>query len=342
MDFTEEIKLFSNRIMQIKDKIQTEEAVKTSIILPFFHLLGYDIFNPEEFIPEYTTDVGIKKGEKIDYVIMNELSPVFLIEVKNCPDKNLKRHISQLFRYFAVSKARYGMLTNGFSFIFYTDLDERNIMDTESFFQFNILDLTDNDIIEICKYTKINFNVDEIHESASELRYLNKIKQLIISESKKPSDAFVNYILGEMHIGRKTKTLVDIFREYTKTSLKNLIADNKHTVKYDNNLDVENIENPMTMSQIEIESFYIVKSILRKIIEPENITFVHSDMDFTVILENNPEKWVCKVCTNKRGICLPYNNEAGKISYDFESIDDLYELNDQIIDIAGKLIIKNP
>jgi len=137
MDFTEEIRKFSNRIMQIKDKIQTEEAVKTSIILPFFHLLGYDIFNPEEFIPEYTTDVGIKKGEKIDYVIMNELSPVLLIEVKNCPDKNLKRHISQLFRYFAVSKARYGMLTNGFSFIFYTDLDEKNIMDTESFFVIN-------------------------------------------------------------------------------------------------------------------------------------------------------------------------------------------------------------
>jgi len=327
--------------MQIKDKIQTEEAVKTSIILPFFHLLGYDIFNPEEFIPEYTTDVGIKKGEKIDYVIMNELSPVLLIEVKNCPDKNLKRHISQLFRYFAVSKARYGMLTNGFSFIFYTDLDEKNIMDTESFFQFNILDLTDKDIIEINKYTKSNFNVDEIHESASELRYLNKIKQLIISQCKKPSDAFVNYILGEMHIGRKTKSLVDIFREYTKASLKTLISDNGNTINIDNKLNVENVENRIAMTQIELESFYIVKSIIRKIIVPGNITFLHSDMYFTVILENNSEKWICKVSTkNKREITLPYNNEAGEITYEFESLDDLYELDNEIIDIAKKLTLK--
>ena len=342
MDFTEDIRKFSDRIMQIKDKIQTEEAVKTSIILPFFHLLGYDIFNPEEFIPEYTTDVGIKKGEKIDYVIMNELSPVLLIEVKNCPDKNLKRHISQLFRYFAVSKARYGMLTNGFSFIFYTDLYEKNIMDTESFFQFNILDLSDNDIIEISKYTKSNFNVDEIHESASELRYLNKIKQLIISQSKKPSDAFVNYILGEMNIGRRTKTLVEIFREYTKSSLKILISGNKQTVISDNSLDDENTENQITMTQIELESFYIVKSILRKIINPENITFINGDTYFTVILKNNIEKWVCKISLKNKGISLPYDNEVGEIHYDFESIDDLYEIDEQIIAIARKIIIVNP
>lgn len=342
MDFTEELKLFSNRIMRIKDKIQTEEAVKTSIILPFFKLLGYDIFNPEEFIPEYTTDVGIKKGEKIDYVIMNELSPVFLIEVKNCPDKNLKRHTSQLFRYFAVSKARYGMLTNGFNFIFYTDLDEKNIMDTESFFQFNILDLNDKDIIEISKYTKTNFNVDDIHESASELRYLNKIKQLIISQSRKPSDAFVNYILGEMHIGRKTKSLVDIFREYTKLSLKTLIIDNKKSVNNDTNRDGENIENQLAMTPIEIESFYIIKSILRKIINPEIITFINNESQFTVILENNLEKWVCKISIKNKGISLPYGNEVGEIHYDFESIDDLYELDDKIIDIARKLIITTP
>lgn len=339
MDFAEEIKLFSNRIMQIKDKIQTEEAVKTSIVLPFFHLLGYDIFNPEEFIPEYTTDVGIKKGEKIDYVIMNELSPVLLIEVKNCPDKNLKRHISQLFRYFAVSKARYGMLTNGFRFILYTDLDEKNIMDTESFFEFNMLDLSDNDIIEISKYTKRNFNVDEIYESASELRYLSKIKQLIISQSKKPSDAFINYILSEIHIGRKTKTLVDIFREYTKVALKTLILDNKQNFNYDSNLDVDTMETSITMTQIEMESFYIVKSILRKTIAPENINFIDSETYFTVIVKNDSEKWICKISMkDKREITLPYNNEAGEITYNFESIDDLYELHKELVDIAKKLI----
>ncbi len=339
MDFIEEIKLFSNRVMQIKDKMQTEEAIKTSIVLPFFQLLGYDIFNPEEFIPEYTTDVGIKKGEKIDYVIMSELNPIMLIEVKNCPDKNLKRHTSQLFRYFAVSKARYGMLTNGFCFIFYTDLNEKNIMDTESFFEFNLLELNDKNIDEICKYTKNNFNVDEIYESASELRYLNKIKQLIISQSKKPSDAFINYILGEVYCGRKTKTLVDTFREYTKVSLKNLIVDEKHRSINEVSLDVENIENSVIMSQIEMESFYIVKSVVRRIINPENITYVNNENDFTVVVENNSKKWICKInVRNKMEIKLPYDNEVGEVIYDFESTDDIYELDNEIMEIAKNLI----
>jgi len=215
-------------------------------------------------------------------------------------------------------------------------------MDTESFFQFNILDLSDKDIIEISKYTKCNFNVDEIHESASELRYLNKIKQLIISQSKKPSDAFVNYILGEMNIGRRTKTLVEIFREYTKVSLKSLIIDNRQSASNDNNLEAENTVNQITMTQIEIESFYIVKSILRKIINPEIITFINNETQFTVILENNLEKWVCKISMKNKGISLPYDNEVGEIHYDFESIDDLYEIDEQIIDIARNLIITNP
>lgn len=64
MEFTEQIKQFAQRTHQLAEGIQTEEATKTSMVLPFFQILGYDIFNPSEFCPEYTTDVGIKKGKK--------------------------------------------------------------------------------------------------------------------------------------------------------------------------------------------------------------------------------------------------------------------------------------
>ena len=70
MDFIEKLTDFSNRIESIKRNILTEEATKTSIILPFFQLLGYDVFNPYEFVPEYTADAGLKKGERVDYAII--------------------------------------------------------------------------------------------------------------------------------------------------------------------------------------------------------------------------------------------------------------------------------
>ena len=76
MDFIDQIRQFGKRVESLKDTIQTEEATKTSIIMPFFSIMGYDVFNPLEFTPEYTADVGIKKGEKVDYAIIKEGEPV--------------------------------------------------------------------------------------------------------------------------------------------------------------------------------------------------------------------------------------------------------------------------
>ena len=36
-----------------------------SFIIPFFQILGYDVFNPSEFVPEFTANVGTKKSEKV-------------------------------------------------------------------------------------------------------------------------------------------------------------------------------------------------------------------------------------------------------------------------------------
>ena len=82
MGFSEDIKQFSERVTTLKQTISTEEATKMSLIVPFFQLLGYDVFNPTEFCPEFTADVGVKKGEKVDYAILLNGTPEILIECK--------------------------------------------------------------------------------------------------------------------------------------------------------------------------------------------------------------------------------------------------------------------
>ena len=54
MDFIDQLKQFSKRVETLRDSIATEEATKTAIIMPFFAMLGYDVFNPQEFVPEYS------------------------------------------------------------------------------------------------------------------------------------------------------------------------------------------------------------------------------------------------------------------------------------------------
>lgn len=131
MDFTESIKQFSERVSMLKDTVSTEEATKMSLVVPLFQLLGYDVFNPSEFCPEYIADVGIKKGEKVDYAILENGQPIILVECKSCSEQ-LDKHSSQLFRYSDFS-AKFGILTNGVISRFYTDLEESNKMDLVPF-----------------------------------------------------------------------------------------------------------------------------------------------------------------------------------------------------------------
>lgn len=123
MDLIDQLKELGMRIRKIKDTIQTEEATKNALIIPFIQILGYNVFDPMEVTPELIADVGMKKGEKVDYAILMNGKPTMLFEYKRSGgDLNIS-HASQLFRYFHVTKARFGVLTNGISYQFFTDLE---------------------------------------------------------------------------------------------------------------------------------------------------------------------------------------------------------------------------
>ena len=178
MDFIDELRQFSSRVEKIKDVITTEEATKNSLILPFFQLLGYDVFNPLEFVPEYTADVGTKKGEKVDYAIIVDDEPAILIEAKWCGEP-LDKHDSQLFRYFGTTSAKFGILTNGVVYKFYTDLNEPNKMDLDPFLVFNILDIQENIVSEVKRFAKATLDIDAAFNAASELKFTNLIKGFV-------------------------------------------------------------------------------------------------------------------------------------------------------------------
>ena len=208
MDFIDQLKQFSKRVESIKDSIQTEEATKTAIIMPFFSMLGYDVFNPQEFVPEFTADVGIKKGEKVDYAIINEGEPVILIECKSITE-NLDRHDSQLFRYFGTTTAKFAILTNGVYYRFYTDLDNPNKMDEDPFLTINILDIKDNQVPELKKFCKAVFDVDSIFSTASELKYVHEFKSIFTQQLDTPSDDFIRFFLQNCYSGAKTQNVLE-------------------------------------------------------------------------------------------------------------------------------------
>ncbi len=208
MDFKDEIKQFGDRVEKLKSQIHTEEATKNAFIMPFIMALGYDVFNPLEVVTEYVADIGIKKGEKVDYAILKDGQPTILVECKHWSE-NLDVHNSQLFRYFHTTKAKFGLLSNGIIFRFYTDLVEKNKMDEKPFLEFNVTDIKDNQIEELKKFHKSYFDIDNIVNTASELKYMSELKALINVEFQNPTDNFVRHFAKQIHSGVLTAKLME-------------------------------------------------------------------------------------------------------------------------------------
>lgn len=352
--FEEKIKGYTARLESIVESISTEEATKTSLIMPFFSLLGYDVFNPLEFIPEYTADVGIKKGEKVDYAIMLNNEPVILIEAKNVSEK-LEKHDSQLFRYFGTTKSKFAILTNGIVYKFYTDLDEPNKMDGTPFLTIDLSDLKDNDINELKKFEKSIFDVSNILNTASDLKYCGQIKSFLKDEFSSPSDDFTKLILSSgIYEGRLMQGIIDKFRPIVKKSISQYINELVND-KIKNALNIQDsmaspegevVEEPIIeddrdgieTTEEEIQAYYIIRSILGSIASLDRITYKDTISYFSILIDNKVTRWVCRIYfkENVKYVIIP--SGEGNIKYPVDSIDDLYKLAEPLKKRAISLI----
>ncbi|MGC4031699.1 MAG: type I restriction enzyme HsdR N-terminal domain-containing protein [Tepidisphaeraceae bacterium] len=82
MEFFDRITRLASRLPQQLPVLKTEEATKNALVMPLINALGYNVFDPMEVIPEFTADVGTKKGEKVDYAITIDGKPMILVECK--------------------------------------------------------------------------------------------------------------------------------------------------------------------------------------------------------------------------------------------------------------------
>jgi hypothetical protein len=354
MDFKDAIKQLSERIEKLKDNLQTEEATKNALIMPFLQALGYDVFNPLEVVPEFTCDIGIKKGEKIDYAIFKEGNPIMLIECKHWK-QDLNLHDNQLLRYFHVSKAKFGLLTNGIVYKFYTDLEISNKMDEKPFLEVNLCDLKNNHVEELKKFHKTYFNIDNILNSASELKYTSALKGVINEEFANPSPELVKLFSKQIYEGIITPKLLEQFTVLVRKSIAGLISDiisdrlksalNSETVESEKNIEIQeqqleesSKDDKITTTEEELEGFYIVKAILRTHITVERITYRDAQSYFAVFIDDNNRKPVCRLYLNSptnKQLCL-FDENKKEIKHKIESIDDIYNYSDHLITTASK------
>lgn len=339
MDFKEKLQQYIERLKNIKDSLQTEEATKMSLILPFFQILGYDVFDPLEFCPEYTADVGIKKGEKVDYAILLNGQPIFLIEAKTVGTK-LDRHSAQLFRYFVATPAKFGILTNGVEYKFYTDLDETNKMDKDPFLYINLLDIKDNEINQLSKFQKQNLSVDEILDIASLLKYNSVFKNYIDKQFKNPTDEFVKLFLQPVYKGVKTQSVIEKFRPIVAKALNDYINE-LITNKFQSALDTPS-STPETIDNIETGEHWNflseVKNVLKDTLDVSKLGLKHTTSYTAVLYEQNVRKWICRLTLGtQKSLIIPDENK-NEVRIPIGDISEISNYSNELIEIANRYI----
>lgn len=352
MEFAEKLKEHIDHVAKYKDFVTNEEQTKQSLIMPFFKVLGYDVLNPKEFVPEYTADVGIKKGEKVDYAIIIDGKPLILVECKSASD-NLERHSSQLFRYFGTTDARFGVLTNGVLYKFYTDLDQQNKMDSAPFLTINLEALLDREISELQKFTRNAIDVSKILDTAETLKYSKMIKDWLIKELDSPSPDFIKTILNSgIYKGTKTQNIIDKFTPIVKKASSQYINDLLNTriksaLEKENQLEKEQEpaefmhipESEIETTMEELEAFAIIKAILRQTVDSNRVFYKDTRRYFGILLDNNTWKWICRVYLQRstKYIVVAGENKEG-VRFNIKNIDDIYNYADDIMKSCARYL----
>jgi hypothetical protein len=338
MDIQSKLRELAEKVNTLKDRIETEESTKHAFILPFINILGYDAFNPIEVVPEFTADLGLKKGEKVDYAIFQDDKPILIIECKNWKE-NLHVHNSQLFRYFHATQTRFALLTNGIEYRFYTDLEEPNKMDEKPFLEFNIQNLKESVIHEIVKFHKSNFDINKIVNNASSLKYTKEIKKVLTDELISPSNEFVKLFASKVYTGRLTANVMEEFTDLVQKAISQIISEKvsdrlssalikEEEKQQEEEREPEIVESKVVTTEEELDAYRIVVAILRRKLSIDRIVHRDTQSYFGILLDNNNRKPICRLHLNGNNKYLGLINEdKSETKEPINSIDEIYNFD---------------
>ncbi len=322
MDFEDRVKALATRTRDLATNAQTEEAAKNALVMPFLQTLGYDVFDPTEVVPEFTADVGVKKGEKVDYAVMRDGEPIILVECKPVATDLDINHMSQLFRYFTVTPARVSVLTNGLIYQFFTDLEERNKMDQSPFMTIDMREPKPNLVPELRRLSKDAFDVEEIIAAATELKYTRALRRYLAKEFSHPDDDFLRFLIGHIYSGRITERVRTDFAPIVKRALRQflnqLVNERLRSAMVDVDAEgsaagteqapsaptepapMEAIEDDgIITTEDEYEAYLIVRAILAEVVEPSRIAIRDVQSYCGVLLDDNNRKPITRLHFNR-------------------------------------------
>lgn len=346
MDLATKLVELENRTSQHRELLLTEEAAKTALVMPFLQALGYDVFNPSEVIPEFTADVGIKRGEKVDYALCIDGKVSILVECKPSSVALDLKHASQLFRYFSTTDTRVAVLTNGVDYQFYSDTDQPNKMDDKPFFIFSMDKIRRTDVITLEKLSPDKFSVEGIVAEAGRLKMDSLLRLELEKEFANPSDEFVRLMAGRVQSGRITAAVKEQFQATLVASISAMIRDlvndrltsalnvsnpSAAAIEAGNSDDMSDGEGVIT-TEDEISGFRIVQAIGARHIDPKRIVIRDSKSYCAILIDDNNRKTLARLHFNSPTTrYVGTFTEKAETRHAISTLTDIYKLEAQLV-----------
>ncbi|HFC0716722.1 TPA: type I restriction endonuclease [Neisseria gonorrhoeae] len=330
--FKERIASHAEHVKKVAHICTIEETTKQALILPLLDILGFSAFDPNKVRAEYQADFpGAKSGERVDYALFCNGAPVMFIEAKSYTE-NLSNHCPQLSRYFnATPEIAICAITNGREWRFFTDLSNKNIMDSEPFLTVDVTMLNENDMAQLYQFRHDKFQPDALRSLAEESIYLTAFTESITESLKEVDLDFVRYVAGRANIQRQfTQRYLESIRHIVKQAVQNTVSsmvvsglsapkvqEEAAPVEKEQEdptapiIDPEN--NKIVTTYSERRLFDLVKSIL-----PDDASIEAKDTEsyFGVLVDGKSNRWILRYFDNKQrpSVIFPIELEESDIS----------------------------
>ncbi len=360
---SEALKMLSQKAIEQQDYLDTEEAAKIALVLPFIRKLGYDIFDPAEVVPESTADFADKKGKKVDIAIMHDGKPVILIECKKVSDPLDAGKEEQLGRYFNDTDARFAILTNGIVYKFYSDFNKKGKMDTNPFLEIDLAHLSQSDVDALNKLhlDKSSLDVEKGYDAAEKLKYVGGMKEYLHEMYNQPDKDFVILLARQVYDKKMTQKIRESFTDLVKQAFHEFISDEskkevKKTLEKASSMNAtqENYEVSVTersrvrrpddpheevkegrnrkATDQEKEGLNKVRNIVAQIVDQNRIDVRTARSYCTVLLDDNQQKRICRLyfkATNVMRLGL-FDEAKKETQHSLKSLDNISDYADQL------------
>lgn len=304
----------------------SEEATKTALILPFISALGYDIFDPDEVVPEFTSDVGTKKGEKVDYAIKSSGNPIIIIECKKLgeiPISGKCAGLDQLYRYFQNTRVDIAILTDGIIYCLFTDSKDKNVMDLDPFFCFDLSKIDAPTLSAISYISKNSFSFDKLMSLINGVKIYNHVQSTFCKNiNEEMDDDFCKYFISGFYEGRFSPSVKTQYEPIIKSAILDCQIGGDYL-----DLSFVHKKPDIVTTQDELDALIIIRTILSvNGFDWKRISLIDAKTYCSVVIDGNTRNNLCRLFLDKKIMQV----EISGIKYSLRDVYDLAGLADMI------------